>query len=144
MSQTAEVPHTANEPANIAQKYWLNFAYGGNPPPSKSWKGQWRSAPFATTSPKVPMIEQTGVVVGLRQDLATAQACASTTAAEVLALQTKLAEFETQRATQAHAGKLAQERLRAARWRWTLGGFLGGCLVTIGVIEAFMIHFLSP
>jgi hypothetical protein len=145
MSRTVEEQRAEGERINgIVTKYWDELAGRGGPPPLSTWKRQRRSALLATTFPKETKIADTAVVVGLHQDLATAQASASKAAAEVIALQTKLTELEAQCVVQTTAGKMAQEPLRTARWRWTVNGFLGGCLITTGVIGAFVIYFLSP
>lgn len=63
--------------------------------------------------------------------------------AEATALKMKFSELEAQLAVQTEAGKMAQKTFRAARWAWLGRGFASGCVITTGLLGAFMLYFTS-
>ena len=45
------------------------------------------------------------------------------------------------RSARSRTETLAQETLRAARWDWLGRGFIGGCVITTGLLGAFVLYF---
>jgi hypothetical protein len=124
---------------NVIKTYWHELACRGGPSSPSSRRSR-RPAPFIPIASKEPQPEETASA-GLRQNLATAQAAAAKAAEDVTALRAQVTQLEAQLAGQSRTETLAQETLQAARWDWLGRGFIGGCVITTGLLGAFVLYF---
>ena len=136
----AEAPAESESINNIIKTYWNELACRGGPPSPSSRRSR-RTAPFVPIVSKGPQLEETASVAGLRQNLATAQAAATRAAEDVTALRAQVTQLEAQLAGQSRTETLAQEIIQAARWDWLGRGFIGGCVITAGLLGAFVLYF---
>ena len=135
-------PGAAPPPTDPIKKYWADMIAAGELTPSRPGT-RWRQpAPIPVSwsgARQVPATEER-VAAGLRQELVAAQQARSEAVAAATALQAQITQLEAQ--LRAH-GTAAQAVIRSARGDWIGSGFVGGCLVTIGVICGFMIYFTA-
>jgi hypothetical protein len=142
----AEARAESESSDGIIENYWVKFARRGGLPSPRPQKRLDRSRPAPTKSLPAPQDTQTenvAVIVGLRQDLDMAQEATLQWIAEATALKMKFSELEAQLAAQSRAGTVAQETIQAARWAWLGRGFVSGCVITTGLLGAFMLYFTS-
>ena len=132
----------AAPPTDTIKKYWADMIAAGELTPSRPGT-RWRQpAPRPASwsgARQVPATEDRASAE-LRQELATAQQARSEAVAAAAALQAQITRLEAQLRAQ---GQAAQAAVRAARGDWIGSGFVGGYLVTIGVICGFLIYFTS-
>ena len=140
MTQTE--PSVPDRPADTIKKYWEGVSGGGKLSSSSPGKGRRQSAPLPASFSGARQVAVTEDLAAakLRQELTAVREAGAKAAADVGALQARITRLEAQLAAQSKAG---QAVVREARGRWTGGGFVGGCLVTIGVISGFVVYFTS-
>ena len=116
--------------------YWHEFARRGGPPSSSSRQRPSRAASFVPIVPKTPPLEEKAGGASLLQNLAIEQA-----AADITALRAQVTQLEAQLAAQNRARTMVHETIQVARWDWLGRGFICGCVMTIGLLGAFVSYF---
>ena len=138
---TSVGPGAADRPADTIKKYWADFAGTGRLSSSSPGKKRRQPAlPASFSGARQVAATEDLAAAKLRQELAAAREAGAKAAADVAVLQARITRLEAQLAAQSKAGQVA---VREARGRWTGGGFVGGCLVTVGVIGGFLVYFTS-
>ena len=142
---TSTGPSVSDQPSDIIKKYWDDFSGGGKLPPVSPGKGQRRPALPASFSGarQVAATEDFTAAAKLHLDLVAAREARAKATAEVTVLKARITQLEAQLTAQSKVAQAAREAVREARGRWTGGGFVGGCLVTVGVIGGFVVYFTS-
>jgi hypothetical protein len=139
MSMPSKEYRATSDEANLAISTYLDnlLKKAGQSAPSTKWKKN-RSSAFVPTSSTQQVAKLEQIAAGLREDLVTAQAAATVATTQAGTQQARITQLEARLAAQTIT---AQATIRGARWRWTQGGFLGGCFILLGLIGAFLLYF---